>query len=160
MSHWPQGRVSAFYQSGVRSETCVHLSGRACAGMRVIAVLFGPRAPAVLMASVSAFSHDFQRCDRLTKRVTRSIEATPLNGAIACTRAPGASSDTTQRPNIAPLQGCSSPSALAKDESDTTARHYPTSFSSCSPAPRPGARGFLALPQRSGVLPDDRSPSL
>jgi hypothetical protein len=45
----------------VRSETCVHLSGRACAGMRVIAVLFGPCAPAVLMASVSAFSHDFQR---------------------------------------------------------------------------------------------------
>jgi len=154
----PRGGPARSTRAG-RSATCVHLSGSACAAMRVRAVCVGPCAPAVRMASVSTCSHDCQRCDRLTTRATSAREATPLPGAIACTRPPGASSDTAQRPHIAPLTGCSSPSARATDESDTTARHYPTSFSSCSPAPRPGARGFLAPPLRNVALQDGQSPS-
>src|SRR5713101_115292 len=57
----------------VRSEKCVRLRGRAWAGMRVIAVFFGPCAPDVLTAHGSVFSHDFKRLDRFTKLATSSV---------------------------------------------------------------------------------------
>jgi len=40
--------------------------------MRVIAVFFGPCAPAVRISYVSVFSHDFKRLGRLTKLATSS----------------------------------------------------------------------------------------
>ena len=72
----------------VRSEKCVRLRGRAWAGMRVIAVFFGPCAPDVLTAHGSVFSHNFKRLDRCTKLATSSfLGATgdlPRNGGQCC----------------------------------------------------------------------------
>jgi len=49
------------HRQAVRSEKCVPLCGSAWVGMRVIAVFFGPRAPAVLIAHRSVFSCAFKR---------------------------------------------------------------------------------------------------
>jgi hypothetical protein len=46
--------------------------------MRVIAVFFGPCAPAVLIAYVSVLSHDFKRFDRLTQLATSSMISATL----------------------------------------------------------------------------------
>src|SRR5712691_6689525 len=67
------GGGQPLHTRAVRSEKCVQLSGRAWEGMRVIAVFFGPCAPAVLISYVSVFSHDFKRLDRLTKLATSSM---------------------------------------------------------------------------------------
>src|SRR5713101_6870826 len=64
----------------VRSEKCVRLRGRAWAGMRVIAVFFGPCAPDVLTAHGSVFSHNFKRVDQFTKLATSSYGEEPLAG--------------------------------------------------------------------------------
>jgi hypothetical protein len=50
----------------------MQLYGRAWVEMRVIAVFFGPCAPAVRISYVSVFSHDFKRLGRLTKLATSS----------------------------------------------------------------------------------------
>jgi len=55
-----------------RSEKCVQLSDRAWVGMRMITMFFGPCAPALLLAYVSVFSHDFKRLGQLTKLATSS----------------------------------------------------------------------------------------
>src|SRR6266849_5359958 len=65
---WQQRHTRA-----VRSEKCMRLRGRAWAGMRVIAVFFGPCAPDVLTAHGSVFSYDFKRLDRFTKLATSSM---------------------------------------------------------------------------------------
>src|SRR5258706_13808094 len=46
--------------------------------MRLIAVFFGPCAPAVLISHVSVFPHDFKRLDRLTKLTTSSFHTASL----------------------------------------------------------------------------------
>src|SRR6266849_11089817 len=65
----------------VRSEKCMRLRGRAWAGMRVIAVFFGPCAPDVLTAHGSVFSYDFKRLDRFTKLATSS-HGDPLGDGV------------------------------------------------------------------------------
>src|SRR2546425_11009553 len=65
---WQQRHTRA-----VRSEKCMRLRGRTWAGMRVIAVFFGPCAPDVLTAHGSVFSYDFKRLDRFTKLATSSL---------------------------------------------------------------------------------------
>jgi len=74
-SRMSQGVWQQLHTRAVQSEKCVRLHGRVWAGMRVIAMFFGPCASDVLTAHVSVFSHDFKRLDRFTKLATSLLPA-------------------------------------------------------------------------------------